>query len=522
MEPIATTKEMQECDRIAIRNYRIPSTLLMENAGRGVVDTMEKELGPVGGRSIYVICGKGNNGGDGLVVARHLYNRGARVKVFLAAKPMQLKGDPKTNLSILKEMLKSEKSSALDLIENTDEKKLRNHPFPDIIVDALFGTGFTGAVGGEYEKMIRWINESGSKVVAVDVPSGSNSDNGAVENVAVHAQITVTMGLRKVGLLVHRGRECAGVVHTVDIGIPKVVYERSRIRTWFVKREDVQRMLPRRPLDAHKHSVGKIFVLAGSRGLTGATVMCSNSAMRTGAGAVVLGIPRSLLPVVSKKLTEVMPNPLEETEDQSVSLKARKEIDRHVRWSDLVVLGPGLGRNTETEELILDLIKTIDKPILLDADGLNALARSPNIVAKRKAPTILTPHAGEFSRIMKISSEEIERNRVEVARMGAKSLKSILVLKGAPTVTATPEGEVYINSTGNAGMATAGAGDVLSGTIAALGGQHISAIDAAVCGVFVHGRAGDIAKEKYGEISLIASDIIEALPTAITQTLSGE
>ena len=234
------------------------------------------------------------------------------------------------------------------------------------------------------------------------------------------------------------------------------------------------------------------------------------------------GIPKSLLPVVSRKLTEVMPNPLEETDEQCISQKAHKEINRFVRWADVVVIGPGLGRQTETEELVLALIREVDKPMLIDADGLNALALQPSLIKKRKAETILTPHTGELSRIVKLSAEEIESNRIEVAKSAAKNLKSILVLKGAPTVTATPNGDVFINSTGNPGMATAGAGDVLSGTIAALWGQHVSAIDAVICGVFIHGKASDLAKEKYGEMSLVAGDIIEALPRAITRTHSGD
>jgi NAD(P)H-hydrate epimerase len=520
MELVATAGEMQLCDRTSITKFGIPSIVLMENAGRSVADVVEREFGSISGKQVYVLCGKGNNGGDGFVVARHLYNRGAKVKLFLMARGAQLSGDPKTNFRILLGIIREDSSSALQVVESADAPRLRRHPAPDIIVDALFGTGFSGAVRGEYEKAIRWMNESDAKVIAVDIPSGVNADNGRVENIAVAADATVTMGLRKIGLLVHPGRECSGSVHVVDIEIPKIVYQRSGIRTWYVQRTDVRRMLPRRPLDAHKHSVGKIFVLAGSRGLTGAAVMSCNSAMRAGAGAVVLGIPKSLLPIVSKKLTEVMPNPLEETEDQSVSRRAIPEINRFVSWSDLVVLGPGLGRNKETEEVILELIETIKNPLLIDADGLNALAIDPKIVKKRKAETILTPHTGELSRITKLPSDEIEENRVAVARSESKALNSYLVLKGAPTVVGTPSGDVFINSTGNPGMATAGAGDVLTGTIAALWGQHISAAEASVCGVYLHGLAGDLAKEKYGEMGLTATDIIEALPRAIMKTLS--
>ena len=520
MELVATAKEMQFCDRTAITKFGIPSILLMENAGRSVADFVEREIGSVSGKLIYVFCGKGNNGGDGFVVARHLYNRGARVSVFLMARGAQLKGDPRTNFRILQGINKQDRSSILQLVESVTASRVSRHPSPDVIIDALFGTGFSGGVRGEYEKVVRSMNESNAKVIAVDIPSGVDADNGIVENVAVTADVTVTMGLRKIGLLVHRGRESSGRVHVADIEIPKIVYQRSGIRTWYVQQTDVRRMLPRRPPNAHKHSVGKILVLAGSRGLTGAAVMSCNSAMRAGAGAVVLGIPKSLLPVVSKKLTEVMPNPLEETEEQSVSRKAIPEINRFVSWSDIVVLGPGLGRNKETEEAILELIETIKKPLLIDADGLNALAIDPIIVKKRKAETVLTPHAGELSRITKLPTEEIEKDRVGLARSESKALGSYLVLKGSPTVVGTPSGDVFINSKGNPGMATAGAGDVLTGTIAALWGQHISAAEASICGVYLHGLAGDLAKEKYGEMGLTATDIIEAMPRAVMKTLS--
>jgi NAD(P)H-hydrate epimerase len=242
--------------------------------------------------------------------------------------------------------------------------------------------------------------------------------------------------------------------------------------------------------------------------------------MRTGAGAVVLGIPGSLLPVVTRKLTEVMANPLAETDEQSVSRAAMPEVSGFIKWADVVVLGPGLGRNKETVEVVLQLIETTKKPLLIDADGLNALALEPKVLRKRKAETILTPHTGELSRLVGLASEEIEENRVDVARSDSKVLRSYLVLKGAPTVVGTPSGDVFINSTGNPGMATAGAGDVLTGTIAALWGQHLTASQASVCGVYLHGYAGDLARDKYGEMGLTATDIIEALPRAIHKTLS--
>jgi hydroxyethylthiazole kinase-like uncharacterized protein yjeF len=520
MDRVATAKEMQWCDRTAIARYGIPSIVLMENAGRSAADAIERELGSMEGKLVYVICGKGNNGGDGIVAARHLHNRSAIVKVFLAGKKQQVKGDAEINLRLMSRAIKTDNSQTLQLVDGVTSRILRKQSAPDVVIDAIFGTGFSGAVKGEYEKIIQWINGCQASVASIDIPSGVNADNGEVVSHAVKADFTVTMGLRKVGLLVSQGREYSGKVHVADLGIPQELYARSGIRTWLVQREDVRKILPRRRLDAHKHSVGKIFILAGSKGLTGAAVMSSNSAMRAGAGAVILGIPRSLFPIVAKKVTEVMPHPLEENEDQSIGRKSRTQVKRFVEWADVVVIGPGLGRNEETQELILNLVRSMTKPMLIDADGLNALASDLSVLKKRRSETILTPHTGELSRMIGLSSMEIEGNRVEIARTWARKLNVILVLKGAPTVTATPGGNVFINSTGNPGMATAGSGDVLTGTIAGLWGQHVTGSDAAVSGVFVHGLAGDIAQAKYGEMSLVATDILRALPFALRRVQS--
>lgn len=516
MQKVVTAKGMQQYDRAAIERFAVPSLLLMENAGRSVVEIMEEEFGNLSGKRVYVFCGKGNNGGDGFVVARHLYNRGAHVSVFLAAKKNVLKGDAKVNCDVVVKIAQAQKKSAsLTFTEVLNSRKLKALSSPSFVVDALFGTGFSGEVKGFSEEIVEWINSCGSHVASVDIPSGVNADNGQVANVAVKAEVTVTMGLRKIGLLVHGGRIHSGKVFVADISIPQKVYHDFQCKTYLVERSDVRSMLPSRPLTAHKHSVGKIFVLAGSKGLTGAAVMCSNAAMRSGAGAVVLGIPKSLLPIVSKKVTEVMPTPLEETEQLTVSQKAMPAIQRYVDWADIILLGPGLGRDEETGSVVFGLIEKIKKPMIIDADGLNALATNMNALKKRRGETILTPHTGELSRMIGISSKEIEENRVEIARQTARDFKVNLVFKGAPTLVAVPSSEVYINSTGNPGMATAGSGDVLSGTIVGLWGQHVKAKDAAISGVYVHGLAGDLAKEQYGEMGMVATDILSALPEAI-------
>ena len=279
---------------------------------------------------------------------------------------------------------------------------------------------------------------------------------------------------------------------------------------------DISSILPRtRPLRSHKHSVGKIFVLGGSRNLTGAPYLCSQAALRAGAGAVVLGVPGSIHHLLAKKLTEVMVHPLDETPDGSVALSALNAIRKHSAWADVVVAGPGLSRDAETHELLKRLVPSIDKPLILDADGLAILAGGPAPIRKRKAPTVLTPHVGEFSNIMGQGAREIESERIFAARAAAIRFRAITVLKGSPTVTATQEGKVVLNSTGNPGMATAGSGDVLSGVVAGLIGQGMDPDAAAWAGVFLHGLAGDLASLKFGQRGMLALDICDHLPEAL-------
>ena len=519
MEVVVTSAEMQACDRFAINNLRIPSLLLMENAGRGVVEKIQKHVGSLHGKSILIACGKGNNGGDGFVVARHLYNLDANVTVVVVGKAGDLKGDAKINYQAVKVISKVfHKERSLDIVELKSSKKLKVLPKVDIIIDGIFGTGFTGNVRGIYKDVIEWINNSNAFKVSIDIPSGISADNGEVGNVAVKADVTVTMGLKKIGLITGKGRGYSHRVEVVDIGIPKPTLEKKSHTTLLVDIEDVKRVLPHRPFDAHKHSVGKIFVLAGSKGLTGAAAMASTSAMKAGAGAVILGTASSVYPILAKKLTEVMVEPLPEIFEGSISLSAYPLVQKHYHWPDVVIIGPGLSRNKETQQLVWKIVAECNKPLLLDADALNALAEKISVLKKHKSKeVIITPHTGELSRLTGISSEEIERNRVSFARQVAKQFKLTIVLKGAPTVTASEDGKVYINSTGNPGMATAGAGDVLAGLIGGLWAQGMNRTEAAYTGVFLHGYAGDIAKEKYGEKSLLATDILNLLPESILQ-----
>jgi NAD(P)H-hydrate epimerase len=422
-----------------------------------------------------------------------------------------VKGDAKTNLGILLKIASRKKDSVVvkEIASIRSLARVSNH---DIIVDAVFGTGFVGRVRGLHLRVIDWVNTQGKFVASVDIPSGANATTGVVENKAVKANLTVSMGLAKIGHYVGKGGQHAGRVEVADISMPSFVYRPVRAQVCRVLPSDIGDILPKRPRTAHKYSVGKIFVLAGSRGLTGAPFMCVQAAMKAGAGAVILGAPKSIHAVLARKVTEVMVTPLEETREGTVAATAIETIREKVEWADVVVLGPGLSRNPETRKLVVDLIPEIMKLVVIDADGLNAVASDISVLRRRKRDTILTPHVGELSRLIGASGKQIEPLRVEIAGKSARELQCIIALKGAPTVTATPVGEAYVNSTGNPGMATAGAGDVLTGVIAGLLAQGMSAEKAAYSGVFLHGMAGDIAAEKLGERSLLALDILEHIP----------
>jgi NAD(P)H-hydrate epimerase len=521
MRRVVTAEEMKWCDKITIDTYGISGLSLMENAGRCVVEVIREEFSSLEYKNVLIVCGKGNNGGDGFVIARLLSNFCARIDILLMAAPSELKGDAKTNFNIICKLAK--KSSGQIIIQQFSKQSLDKLPKPDIIIDAIFGTGFIGSVHKPFSTVIEWINRQHSKIVSVDIPSGINGSTGVVENLAVHADITVTFGCLKSGLLCNQGRELVGSLRVMDIGIPHLITDDKRLQSYLVEQLDVRRILPKRSIHAHKYSVGKVFVLAGSKGLTGAAALCCTSAMRVGAGAVILGTPESVYPILARKLTEVMTFPLPATSDGTLSLTAFDEIREKLNWADVIVIGPGLSQNPETQQLILKILLEYRGKILIDADGLNAIA--VHGIAKLRSMRgqfILTPHVGEFSRFTGISPIEVEHRRIECARELAKKIGVTIVLKGVPTVTAIDNGDVFLNSTGNPGMATAGSGDVLSGIIAGLWAQGLSTAEAAWAGVYLHGLSGDIVAGKIGERSLMANDIIDFLPSAFQNVEAGD
>ena len=517
MELLATAEQMREFDRRAIDGLRIPGILLMENAGRGFVDALERETGPVRGKKITVICGKGNNAGDGFVIARHCATRGAAVSVECVAPASSLSGDPAVQYLGLKRLAGPAKPPAARI---TLSRFTGAGPAPDIIVDALFGTGFVGNIRAPYDKAIGWINRQKAFVASVDIPSGVNGTTGAAAEPAVRAGLTVTMGLVKTGHVAGAGRDLSGKVVVVDLGVPASIFSTPPLPVMRVERGDAAAMLPRRERTAHKYSVGKVFILGGSKAFTGAPALTALAALRSGCGAVILGIPASIQPILARKLTEVILLPLPETRAGTVGPDAFEMIMEKFSWADAVAIGPGLGRDPETDALLLSLLQTERTPIVLDADGLTACAGNVSVLKRRKGETVLTPHTGELSRLLGVSAESIEEDRITAARDAAKAFRSTLVLKGAPTITASAKGRCVVNSTGNPGMATIGSGDVLTGVIVSLLAQGASAEEAAWGGAFVHGAAGDAVAQQFGERSLLAGDLLDALP-GVLRSLEG-
>ncbi len=482
--------------------------VLMENAGRQVAGVAATFLQRIGGRKVSIICGKGNNGGDGLVAARYLHNRGYKVRVFLLTRFDELTGDALANYRICGQL-------GID-IQEVDEKYLPKLRFSlsltDLIIDAMLGTGVTGAPRGLVKQVIDLVNDVEKTVLSVDVPSGLDAATGAVPGACVRANMTVTLAAPKVGLLVYPGAGYVGELFVADIGIPPKVLE-SAGRGTVIDASLVKSVLPVRPADGHKGTFGHLLILAGSPGLTGAAAMAAEAALRTGVGLVTVGVPQSLNDILEVKLTEAMTIPLPETADHTLSIEALPVILEKMDRVDAIVIGPGLSRNPSTGQLVEALLQELSCPVVLDADGLN-LAAGLGLLPRRgssSCPLVITPHPGEMARLMGCSTAEVQGNRVAIARRAAENFSCTAVLKGAGTVVAAANGDFWVNTTGNVGMATGGTGDVLSGIIGGLLAAGVEPSEAACGGVYVHGLAGDTAARYRGRISLIAGDLIETL-----------
>jgi NAD(P)H-hydrate epimerase len=452
------------------------------------------------------VCGKGGNGGDGFVMARWLRRRGQRPVVLLAARPEEVGGDAGDKLAALRRA-----GAAPVVIEDAAEVSPRLAE-AHVVVDALLGTGARGAPSGLTAALIERINASGRPVVALDVPSGLPADGGAPLGPAIRAAATFTFAGLKYGLVQAPGLDFAGRVRVIPIGIPDAEIARG-VRAWVVERADVAAHFPPRPREAHKGTYGYLLIVGGSLGKTGAAVLAARAAMRAGGGLVTTATAQSQQPVVAGLVVESMTEPLAETAAGTVALAARERVLELARTRDAVALGPGLGLEADTQELARRLTSELDRPLVLDADALTALAGRLDLLRGAPAPRCLTPHPAEMARLLSVSVADVQRDRVAAARAVADYGVSV-ALKGATTVVAAADGRVFLNPTGNPGMASGGTGDVLTGIVGAFLARGLPAPDALVAAVYLHGSAGDLAAARLGEESLIASDVIESLPDA--------
>jgi NAD(P)H-hydrate epimerase len=510
---VATAEQMQELDRKAIEIYRIPGIVLMENAGRGAAETLFNHFPDLTKKRVAVVSGKGNNGGDGFVIARYLLNRGVSVRVFLLTDPKNLRGDAEINYHIFHRM----KGEVIPLPSSKEYQKVRKDlEKVDLIIDGIFGTGLDAEVRGYYREVIEHLNTLHKPIVAIDIPSGLDANTGKPLGTSIRATLTITFGLPKVGHLISQGPEYVGRLKIVDIGIPKVLVEEEKIQTYLIEDEEIKSYLsiPRRP-DTHKGDYGHLLVIAGSVGKTGAAAMACEAALRVGAGLVTLAIPKSLNSIMEVKLTEVMTEPLPETPKQTLSLRAFNSLLRLCENKKAVVIGPGVGTFKETQTLLLKLIKTLNIPVVIDADGLNALSTQPKILPLENRSVVLTPHPGEMARLIQSTPKQVQEDRLGISRNFAQTNHVYLVLKGYRTLIATPHGDVFINPTGNPGMASGGTGDVLTGMIGGLICQGFDILTSLKISVYLHGLAGDEMAKELGEKSLVATDIISKLPSLL-------
>jgi len=506
---IATAQEIRNIDRRAIREFGLPGPVLMENAAAAIMAEMERFFDGLAGVKVGILCGKGNNGGDGLALARRLRVRGVPVRVALLASLAELQGEAKLNAEVLRK-------TDVEVIAKASPRSVEDViGWSDILVDALLGVGLSSPLKGSYAAAVDKINRSGRPVVAVDIPTGVNADTGEVMGTAVRADLTVTMALPKRGLVLHPGASCAGEVRVADIGIPPQVAEQENIGVSLLDADTVSGTLAGRARDAHKGDFGHLLVIAGSLGKAGAAVMAARGALRSGAGLVTVAAPMGLVPVIQQQVVEAMCMPAAESIDGTLGMGAEEEIIRAAARMSACAVGPGLTTHNETVRVVRTLVRSLAVPMVIDADAVNALAGNLDALKKARAPRVLTPHPGEMARLLGTTADDVQRDRIGTAQRFARTHGAVVVLKGAGTVVATPAGEAFINTTGNPGMATGGTGDVLTGVIGSLLAQGYGPIEAACIGVHLHGRAGDLAAKEKGEAGMIAGDVIEKLPEAI-------
>jgi len=497
-----TREQVRALDRIAIEDLGIAGTTLMENAGRGAAQVARAMLGKRRGARVAVVCGTGNNGGDGFVVARHLARAGHRVRVLVT-------GDPRTDDA--RAMLKKIRKAARIRIENASAPLGE----ADLVVDAVFGTGLDREVKGDARALVERIGAARSPVLALDVPSGLDANTGRALGVAVRATVTATFAAPKSGLVVTPGIDFAGRLEVVSIGTPLELLERTGWDGEVVEPVDVARLVPARPASGHKGTFGHVLVVGGSPGKTGAPLLAAEGALRSGAGLATIAARGPAAAALDAKVVEAMTDALPWDAPGATQRVLELAASR-----DALVVGPGLGTDPDAAALVLAVVSAAARPVVLDADALTALASDPQRLATRTAPTVLTPHPGELARLLGTTAADVQSDRIGAARRAAKTTGAVVILKGARTVVARPSGEIDVNPTGGPILATGGTGDVLAGVVGSLLGQGLGAAEAARLGAYVHGLAGDIAAGDGLDRGVLAREVAAAIPRAIRRLVS--
>lgn len=530
---LVTPVEMRALELRAENEYGLSALVMMENAGARAAQVALEMLGRAAAPTV-VVAGRGANGGDGFVVARHLAEKGRSVAVFLVGGETGLRGEAAVNYGILRRMAAEGSLTVAPVTEETGVAALEEAlQTAALAVDALFGTGLRGAVTGLPLAVIRLLNRAACPVLALDVPSGVDAATGRLPAAegeaageAVRATTTVTFGLPKLGLCVYPGAAYVGRLVVAHLGLPPALLCDAALRTWLTTAASLRKAFPARPPEAHKGTFGHALLVGGSPGLTGAVALAGEAALRTGAGKVTVAVPQSLNSILEARLTEVMSLALPETAEQTVSPAASGPLLAWAARCQAVGVGGGLGTAEPTSDFLRDFLAGLKLPVVVDADALRLFALRPElfreILAGLERPAVLTPHPGEMAALMGLSVEAVQRYRVDAAREVAQSWQAVVVLKGARTLIASPDGELAVNPTGNPGLATGGTGDVLTGVITALLAQGREPFTAAVAGVYLHGLAGDLAAEEEGQVGLAAGDVVRRLPQAIRRILAPD
>ena len=508
---VVTAEQMREMDRLTIQKYIVPSLALMERAGEGIIKAILERFGRAAKRGVLIVAGKGNNGGDGLVVARLLKKKKIPCEVALLALKNELSPDAAHNLGTYLKL----RGKVTEIAEGSLRLFSERMRGKGLLVDAILGTGIKNAVGGLYADAITLMNAAGVPIISVDIPSGLDTDSGTPLGVAIQAAMTVSLACPKLGEVIYPGLNYVGELAVADIGIDCRAVKEVSPYIELLEREEVRWLVPVREPDTHKGTYGHVLVMAGSRGKTGAAVLACRAGMRTGAGLVTLAAPRSLNDIFASALVEVMTEPLCDNAAEEMEPLGDGEWRRLLERKSSLLFGPGIGINDSTRSALRWLLWNLENPWVIDADGLTCLALEIDRLRHAKTPPILTPHPGEMARLIDKDTVTVNLDRIGTARSFAMEHRCHVVLKGARTVIATAEGKVSINPTGNPGMASGGMGDVLAGILAALLGQGLSPEDAMKFGVYLHGFVGDRVAAEKGQIGLIASDIIEGLPSGM-------